>query len=307
MPESHALAQNETFETVETPDLSYPWPYLIGDIHGCLTEYLELEARIQQHARQQGATPLIVSVGDLVDRGPDSAGVVAHFYQGEQQGSHHAIIGNHELMMLQVIHHLAPWNFTQPGCAWPERHWTLEQMFELREGMARYLSWEDYAVTMKALWVGQGGYQTLRSYGMDPETPATWSFDAEILRYLLDLPFYWQNEQVVVTHALAQPDDLSLIRHSSENAYSGDEEAMDNLRKAAHSLLWNRALPTTRPDPSRQHVSGHTPLPRVRRWKLMQCVQIDTGCVYGRRLSAYCLPTNQSLSVPAKKNYLAGG
>ncbi len=288
-----------------TPTLSSLWPYLIGDIHGCLNEYLALEARIHQHASQQGATPLIVSVGDLIDRGPDSAGVVAHFYRGEQTGSHHAILGNHELMMLQVIHYLAPWNFEQPGCEWPQQHWTLRELFEQKEGMARYLSWEDYVVTMKALWVGQGGYQTLTSYGMDPEDPLTWNFDPEILSYLLKLPFYWQNNQVVVTHALAQPADLQLIREQLSKP-DLDLDSLENLRKAAHSLLWNRNLPTTRPDPERQHVSGHTPLPRVRRWKLMQCIQIDTGCVYGRRLSAYCLATNQSLSVPAQQNYLAG-
>lgn len=145
-----------------------PLPYLIGDIHGCYDEYLELESRIQQHARQQGRMPLIVSVGDLIDRGPDSAGVVAHFFKGQQKGTHEAVLGNHEVMMLQVLHCLAPWNFEPPGCQWPMRLWTLEELHGRGEGMARYLPWEDYLVTMKALWIAQGGYQTLTSYGMDP-------------------------------------------------------------------------------------------------------------------------------------------
>lgn len=280
------------------------WPYLIGDIHGCYQEYLELEAKIVQHARQHDAEPLIVSVGDLVDRGPDSAGVVEHFFKGEQHGSHRAILGNHELMMLQVLFHLAPWNFEQPNCAWPLRLWSLSDLHASREGMARFLNWEDYLVMMKSLWLGQGGFQTLSSYSMDPDEPETWRFSPMILEYLLNLPLYWEADAVVVTHALAQPADLALVRAATDGSLDLNHENMLELKRASHSLLWNRSLPNARPDSGRQHVSGHTPIPRIRRWKLLNCIQIDTGCVYGRRLTAYCLPLNKSLSVAAQRNYL---
>lgn len=292
-------------DSLAVADSSLPvWPYLIGDIHGCYQEYLELENRIRQHASQHQAQALFVSVGDLVDRGPDSASVVAHFFQGEQHGTHRAILGNHELMMLQALFHLAPWNFEQPGCAWPLRLWTLAELHSWGEGMARYLSWNDYLVMMKSLWMGQGGYQTLTSYGMDPEDTSSWHFSPMILAYLLRLPLHWEQENVVVTHALAEPEDLNLIREADGGDSELTEEFLLRVKRASHSLLWNRNLPASRPDPARQHVSGHTPIPRIRRWKLLQCVQIDTGCVYGRRLTAYCLPLNQSLSVAANQNYL---
>jgi hypothetical protein len=281
------------------------WPYLIGDIHGCYQELLELEDRVRQHAAQHEAIPLLVSVGDLIDRGPDSAAVVEHFFKGQQHGTHLAVMGNHEVMMLQILYHLSPWNFEQPGCAWPVHLWSLEDLHHRREGMASYLSWDDYLVTMKSLWISQGGHQTLGSYGMDSDDPQTWKFSPMILEYLLNLPFHWENDAAVVTHALAQPDDLWLIRHASGGNFPLDRDHLLELKQATHSLLWNRSLPKSRPDPARPHISGHTPLPRVRRWKLVQCVQIDTGCVYGRRLSAYCLPLNQSISVPAQRNYVA--
>ncbi|PKL76166.1 MAG: hypothetical protein CVV27_11650, partial [Candidatus Melainabacteria bacterium HGW-Melainabacteria-1] len=236
--------------------------------------------------------------------GPDSAGVVAHFFKGEQLGTHKAVLGNHEVMMLQVLHYLAPWNFEAPGCAWPMWHWTLQELHALREGMARYLSWDDYLVMMKGLWVAQGGYQTLTSYGMDPDNPDSWRFSPMVIEYLLNLPFYWETDGLVVTHALAQPADLGLMRQASENELSMGLEQLQALKQASHSLIWNRSLPASHPDPERQHVSGHTPLPRIRRWKLIQCVQIDTGCVYGRRLTAYCPALNQSLTVAAKRNYI---
>ncbi|MGV3525829.1 MAG: metallophosphoesterase [Candidatus Sericytochromatia bacterium] len=286
-------------------DTSRPWPYLIGDIHGCYAELLELEARIHQHARQHGATPLLVSVGDLIDRGPDSAGVVAHFMRGQAAGTHTAILGNHEVMMLQLLHHLAPANFQHPDCAWPLHLWTLEELHMTREGMACYLNWNDYHAMMKGLWLGQGGHQTLASFGLNPHDVSTWLLPPEVLRYLLQLPFYWQNEQGVATHALAEATDLTLIRALSENELVLSETVLRQVREATHSLLWNRNLPKGRPDRQRQHISGHTPMGRLRRWKLLHCAQIDTGCVYGRRLTAYCLPLDQGLSVPAQRNYVA--
>ena len=50
--------------------------HVVGDIHGCFDEYIRLETKIYRHARMRAGSPT-VCVGDLVDRGPDSAKVVA--------------------------------------------------------------------------------------------------------------------------------------------------------------------------------------------------------------------------------------
>lgn len=44
---------------------------IIGDIHGCLSTLKELIAKA-------GPVDQIISVGDLIDRGPDSLGVVKY-------------------------------------------------------------------------------------------------------------------------------------------------------------------------------------------------------------------------------------
>lgn len=281
------------------------WPYIIGDIHGCLDELRELEQRIYEHAQEHGAEPLLVSVGDLIDRGPDSAGVVEHFFKGEQRGTHRAILGNHELMMLQLLQNLAPDNFAQEGCVCPLWLWSLEEDHRQGKGMAQYLSWEDYRITMKSLWMAQGGYQTLKSFDMDPEQPQTWLFPPLLLQYLLSLPFYWETEAVVITHALARREDLDKIRALSEGHTPLNHIELAQVRDAAHSLIWNRSLPLHKPAPQRLHISGHTPVPHPRRWKLLSCLQIDTGCVFGRQLTAHCLPTGQNLQVSAARNYVA--
>ena len=61
---------------------------IIGDIHGCHAELLDL-----LDLAAIGADDLVVSVGDLVDRGPDPGLVVDLF---RTRPSSLALMGNHE-------------------------------------------------------------------------------------------------------------------------------------------------------------------------------------------------------------------
>ena len=57
------------------------WPaavYAIGDVHGCLSQLLALERQIMNDGRRIPGEKWIVTLGDYVDRGPNSAGVLAH-------------------------------------------------------------------------------------------------------------------------------------------------------------------------------------------------------------------------------------
>src|SRR5689334_8625527 len=69
----------------------------IGDIHGCSTA---LDALL--NAVRPDANDLVVALGDYVDRGPDSIGVLdrlLHLKNGTQLIS---LCGNHEQMMLEA-------------------------------------------------------------------------------------------------------------------------------------------------------------------------------------------------------------
>jgi len=79
-----------------------PLTYAVGDIHGCLDLYRKLEAQIVAEAA--GTPVLIVLVGDLIDRGPDSAGVIRHIMGRAPEGVQRlTLMGNHEQMMLQFL------------------------------------------------------------------------------------------------------------------------------------------------------------------------------------------------------------
>ncbi len=77
--------------------------YAIGDVHGELTKLDELLRLIREDAARHEAPHKIVFLGDLVDRGPDSRGVVVRALALSESGEAVAIKGNHEELMLNAF------------------------------------------------------------------------------------------------------------------------------------------------------------------------------------------------------------
>ena len=67
----------------------------IGDIHGCLTALDTLLGFLQPTPDDQ-----LVFLGDYVDRGPDSRGVLNRLIELKKTGQVVCLRGNHEIMML---------------------------------------------------------------------------------------------------------------------------------------------------------------------------------------------------------------
>lgn len=83
-----------------------PLIYAIGDVHGCLDALLALEEKIKADAAPQAALqPLIVYLGDYVDRGPASAAVIEHLAnQRHADGIERiTLCGNHDDTFLNFI------------------------------------------------------------------------------------------------------------------------------------------------------------------------------------------------------------
>jgi hypothetical protein len=66
---------------------------VIGDIHGCLKEFDELLKKVQYNKE----TDRLILVGDLIDRGPDSVGVVRRAREMNLE----CAMGNHEYKFLR--------------------------------------------------------------------------------------------------------------------------------------------------------------------------------------------------------------
>ena len=74
--------------------------YAIGDIHGHLAKLEDLHGQIAADRVAHGAAGApVIHVGDLVDRGPDSRGVIDFLLDGEARGENWIFLkGNHDRM-----------------------------------------------------------------------------------------------------------------------------------------------------------------------------------------------------------------
>jgi serine/threonine protein phosphatase 1 len=181
--------------------------YAIGDVHGHLDRLQAAHARIAQDRALTGDTDApVVHVGDLVDRGPDSAGVVEYLRRGPGDGPPWIVLkGNHDFMFTLFL--------SDPYAQDP--------------GLRPDLDW---------LHVKLGGVETLASYGVADagERPLT-DVHAEALTrvpaahraFLEGLPLTHARDQALFVHAgirpgvpfAAQaPQDLMWIRKSFHDA-----------------------------------------------------------------------------------------
>lgn len=81
-----------------------PLAYAIGDIHGHYDLLVALEEAIVADARARGVAPLIVVLGDVVDRGPDSRKVIEHLLTPPRGDVERVTLsGNHEATMAEFL------------------------------------------------------------------------------------------------------------------------------------------------------------------------------------------------------------
>lgn len=243
--------------------------YVIGDVHGMIGSLSALLEQVQQDAEARGAEPFYLFVGDLVDRGSDSAAVVRLVRSLIEAGGAASVLGNHDEMFLQTV------AMTRPDLLAPD---SLPLVDAEPQAMLNH-------------WLSQGGVETIRSYQGKPNSPRSWSFPEGEIAFLASLPLYWENESVVVTHALPSRAALEAARRP--------EARHDPWVR--QELLWRRQEPEESPDPDRLHISGHTPLRNPVYHQAINAIQLDTGCVFGLNLCAYDVDTGQLLSVSCPK------
>ena len=214
-----------------------PHTYVIGDVHGCYREFERLLNLCSDHAN--GKPARLITLGDYVDRGPDSFGVVQlirHRMAGEYPIFQSIINlkGNHEAMMVQAV---------LGG--------------ELRA---------------KQNWVSSdnGGDATVESY----PNKKTLLDDA---KWLAALPTSYEDKHRYYVHAGLRPS-VPLKEQSEADK------------------LWIRDLFLKHKAPHEKYVvHGHTPVrkPDVH----LNRINIDTGLVFGGRLTAVVFDDSQAEAV----------
>ncbi|MEK7432899.1 MAG: metallophosphoesterase [Cyanobacteriota bacterium] len=289
--------------------------YIIGDIHGCYEELIELEKVIKAHSEQQNVLPFIISCGDLIDRGPYSKEVLEHFINGEKNKTHTAILGNHELMMLQALEFLQS---EKKEIIFPK---FIETYYDIFEKSKIYYpeTYGDFTERMNQIWIEIGGLETIKSFGITSIYQLNNKISSNIINYLLNLPIFYEEVDFFVTHAIPYNQDLERIK-SIDNKDNNKKinkirKLFDNfikkesdydifkIKKSVNNIIWNKKVPNEKIH-FKLNISGHSSFKSVRNLKIQNVLQIDTGCVYGNKLTAYCPETNTFLFVNSKNQYI---
>ena len=101
----------EIHADVDRRDLAGPFD-LVGDVHGCASELRTLLTRLGWHVEYAGgravgathpARRTAVLVGDLVDRGPDTPGVLRLVMGMVAAGTALCVSGNHEAKLVRAL------------------------------------------------------------------------------------------------------------------------------------------------------------------------------------------------------------
>lgn len=78
--------------------------YVIGDVHGCLAELTSLFAMIERDmALADFDTCRIITIGDYVDRGPESSGVIDYLIEMSNSHDLVCLLGNHDQRLLEFM------------------------------------------------------------------------------------------------------------------------------------------------------------------------------------------------------------
>ncbi len=211
--------------------------WVIGDIHGCLNQL-----NIMLDKLNEAGWDRLIFLGDYIDRGPDSKGVIDTIMSLQKDFGLDKIIalkGNHEDMCLHN--------------------------YAYKNNLDRQLG---------GAWSCNGAKQTIDSFnafgGYEP-------IPDEYLEWMNNLPLMCEDENAYYVHAGFLPE--------VEPAYQLEED-----------MLWIRhEFLNSDYDWGKPVIFGHTPVKLVQ--DLGNKIAIDTGCVYGEYLSAYCVEAKKVLKV----------
>lgn len=236
--------------------------FAIGDIHGDLAALELLWSRLP--AMDEDDT--VVFLGDYMDRGPNSAGVVKWVRELESSGPAKVIAlrGNHEDAWLQVI----------------DKGW-LEYILPRGNGcLENYRSFtggavptEDDLPTREELdAMAQGEF-----------------FPTDVIAWMRGLPHFYEDDHAIYVHAGIKRMDgkfphPSEVRPPRALLWLRDRDFFANYR--GKLVVFGHTTTRTLPN----ELSTHTPDDPTDLWAGPACVGLDTACGKGGFLTAFELP-----------------
>jgi bis(5'-nucleosyl)-tetraphosphatase (symmetrical) len=264
--------------------------YVIGDLQGCAHEAQLLLDRIHADARQDAK---VVFVGDLVNRGPDSLGALRRVKALQESGKAEALLGNHDLHLIAVA----------AGAQARSRSDTLDEILDAPD-RDELIAW----LRARPLALLHGGCLMVHA-GVLPQWSAarTLELAGEVQQVLrgeqcaVFLGEMYGNEPARWDDSLAGFARLRCIVNAlTRMRLCAPDGAMDfKVKESAGAPEGSNLLPwfdlPERATEDTTVVFGHwSALGLLLRPNL---VGVDSGCVWGGKLSAVCLDTREVIQV----------
>ncbi len=255
-----------------------PGPFdIIGDLHGCCDELEELlsvlgyvrnEGRIFVHPQGRRAFFL----GDLVDRGPRIVDTLKLIMGMCEAGSALCVPGNHDMKLLRKL-----------------REPNKTEKFSHRR---------DHRSKIVGTQITHGLSETLAELDALP-TDEREPFKERVITFLDSLVshFLLDDGKLVVAHAGMKEEMQGRASGAvREFALYGETTGETDVFGLPVRFDWASAYRGRG-----TVVYGHTPVPEPE-W-LNRTINIDTGCVFGGKLTALRYPEKELVSVPAQRVY----
>jgi len=197
---------------------SSPRTYAIGDVHGRLDLVVRAVEAITEHV---GDAPFrVIFLGDYVDRGPDSRGVIDLLMDLQRRWPVVCLKGNHEELMLQAIR--------QPAGGRLKR------------------------------WLEYGGDRTLASYGLDEDSDLAGGIPSEHLRWMAGLPYTTGDGHRIYVHAGLMPG--TPVHRQNEQTFLWIRERFLQARASefeAHVVHGHTPIWEGKPNPAEPELLEH--------------------------------------------------
>ncbi len=237
---------------------------IIGDIHGCFDETVELLNKLEYTVKEVSDNGQnfgfevshpekrqVIFLGDLVDRGPNSPGVLKLVISMVRSSIAWCVPGNHDLKLQKKLN---------------------GKNVSIKHGLA----------------------ETLQQ--LENETP---EFIKEVKEFLYSLisHYVFDNGKLVVSHA-GLKKEMQGRGSGAVRAFCLYGETTGEIDEFGLPVRYNWA---SEYKGKAKVIYGHTPVPEAE-W-FNKTINIDTGCVFGGKLTALKYPEEALVSVLAKKIY----
>ncbi|MDF1695509.1 MAG: polynucleotide kinase-phosphatase [Saprospiraceae bacterium] len=244
-------------------DLHGPFD-IIGDIHGCYDEFVELLDKLNysieqvdydsNHYGMRVTHPehrQVILVGDLVDRGPKSPEVLKLVMSMVHSGTALCVPGNHDMKLQKKLN---------------------GKNVQLKHGLA----------------------ETVEQLEKETQT-----FKDEVKEFLYSLTSHLvlNHGKLVVAHA-GLKEEMQGRASGAVRSFCLYGETTGEIDEFGLPVRYNWA---TEYRGEAKVVYGHTPVPMAE-W-LNKTIDVDTGCVFGGKLTALRYPEEELVSVEAKEVY----